>query len=106
MAALVNSFITHTFSNAVGKVIVNGLLFFVLIFGGMIGPLEKMTGLAIFEKLNSETVTYFITKPYWTLMQHDSWNRLMPILSQLLLVVLILAMMNVISIRFRKKVFK
>lgn len=106
MAALVNSFITHTFSNAVGKVIVNGLLFFVLIFGGMIGPLEKMTGLAIFEKLNSETVTYFITKPYWTLMQHDSWNRLMPILSQLLIVVLILAMMNVISIRFRKKVFK
>lgn len=105
IVGLANSFITYTFSNAVGKIIVNAFLFFVLIFGGMLGPLEKMTGMAIFERLNSETVTYFITKPYWTVMTHNSWQELAPIILQLIFIVGGLTILNVLSIRFRKKGF-
>ncbi|MDE1548434.1 ABC transporter permease [Jeotgalibaca caeni] len=104
VASLINTFITHTFSQTVGKLVVNAALFFVLVFGGMLGPLERTTDMAIFEKLNSQTVSYFITNPYWNLMKGNNWQGISEMVLQLALLIGALVVMNLLSLKFGKKV--
>lgn len=87
------------FSKQFATILVNSFLYYSLVFGGLVGPLDEWTNMAIFKVLGKIKIDYLITEPYRNYVLYNSFNSVSKLLFLILIISLVLYLMTVMAVK-------
>ncbi|MDI9414036.1 MAG: ABC transporter permease [Bacillota bacterium] len=77
LVAIISLVLVTFFEKKVASLLVQVVLYFTLIFGGLVGPLDEWTGISIFRLLGKVKLDFLISEPYHNYVLDNSFGSVM-----------------------------